>query len=380
MNGKPSSHDRDIVLQQDMERVEVSLESARTDCHFLDRMPLPPAGKVRLLALEDFTQTHEDSLAVKHVELHWGLSKVLLLPLLRDILCAWRILSMASKGTAIIAYGGNRGGKLIPLLNYLLPIRRRNIVLWGAFIETKSRLNSLLNRWMILGCTVSLVWSKKQVESQAQYLGVPQQKFIFLPYKANHSKRSPISISLGNYVFSGGNSQRDYRTLFAAIAGTDIPVIVSATDPEVLKGLEVPANVILVAAREPYFARLIAGSRFVVIPLNSGLVRGAGEASICNAMWHGKPVIAADDTSASDYIQDGITGYVVAAGDVASMKDRVVRLWNDSTSSEAMGSRAHEQVRDEFTHVHFVRRLKCMGLLSALTDAPEGLDVGMPRE
>ena len=42
-----------------------------------------------------------------------------------------------------------------------------------------------------------------------------------------------------------------------------------ATDPKVLAGLDVPSNVIVVAAHEPAFARLMAGSRFVAIAIKS---------------------------------------------------------------------------------------------------------------
>ena len=123
--------------------------------------------------------------------------------------------------------------------------------------------------------------------------------FLRVPYKANHSQQPhEPELPVGDYLFSGGNTERDYRTLFAAVAGKLIPVVVSCTDPAVLRGLDVPDNVIIVGAREPHFKRLMAGSRLVALCIKPGLLRGAGEATFLNAMWHGRPVIVADDGSA----------------------------------------------------------------------------------
>ncbi len=53
----------------------------------------------------------------------------------------------------------------------------------------------------------------------------------------------------------------------------------------------------------------------MVVPIVCTDLRGGGETNFCNAMWHGKPVIAADSISAKDYIVEGETGYIVPAGD-----------------------------------------------------------------
>ncbi|HEY4309112.1 MAG TPA: glycosyltransferase [Pirellulales bacterium] len=208
-----------------------------------------------------------------------------------------------------------------------------------------------------MGSSLCVVFSRVQIRLQAEYLDVPENRFVFVPYKANHSQSQPIAIVPGNYVFSGGNTKRDYATLCEAVRGTGIPVMISATDPAVIRGLNVPSNVIILSAVEPSFAKLMAGSRFVVITINAGGVRGAGEASACNAMWHGKAVVCADDLSASDHIIDGVTGYIVPAGDALELKARILQLWEDTEGTQNMGRRAHEHVAASLTHEHFLRRL-----------------------
>jgi glycosyltransferase involved in cell wall biosynthesis len=287
-------------------------------------------------------------------------------PVLYDLLRSMWLLGSADQRTCILIDGGQRFGILTCILNSFMPIRRRKIVLWEAYIPT-GKLKRWLAHQMILGSSLTVVYSRWQLNIQAKLLNVPGTKFIFMPYKANHSKSPPITLQIGGYVFSGGNSRRDYKTLFEAVRDTGIPVVVSATQPKVYADLDVPENVILLAAREPAFARLMAASRFVIIPIVPGLVRGAGETSVCNAMWHGRPVICADNISAFEYIEDGVTGYVTPAGDVARLRERVIELWNQPEKAAEMGRAAYQAAAANFTDEHFSRRLRALAAIVAMS-------------
>ena len=95
------------------------------------------------------------------------------------------------------------------------------------------------------------------------------------------------------------------------------------------------------------------------------MVHAAGEASVCDAMWHGKPVIAANDTSLMDYIEEGVSGYAVAPGDVEGLRARIIDLWNDPDRVEVMGKAAHARVRDNFTKDHLAHRIQQLAHLLA---------------
>ncbi len=343
----------------------LDLEAVRQDYHILDRADIALSASVHLVSTESYTPRKGSWTDVEQVTPRGFVAALRFVPLLRDLLGAWRVLRRAGANCAIICNGGGRLDRLVCLLNRVLPIRRRKIVLWESHVQADSQFTRVLLRWMLQGCTVVAVYSRRLVQLQAEYIGVPESKFVFLPYKADHSIQPPVRMPIGNYIFSGGNSARDYRTLFEAVRGSDIPVIVSATSPEVTRNLETPSNVILLAAKEPAFARLMAGSRFVVIAMAPGLVVGAASASVCNAMWQGKPVIAADDGSLSEYIAEGVTGYVVAAGDVERLRKLIIELWNDPERVAEMGRRAHERVAGQLTHEHFIRRLNRLATLVA---------------
>jgi hypothetical protein len=208
------------------------------------------------------------------------------------------------------------------------------------------------------------VWSHYQARNARQLLGTTGPVFLKIPYKANHSQQPrEADLPVGNYLFSGGNTERDYRTLFAAVEGLPIPVIVSCTDASVLRGLIVPANVIVVAAREPHFRRLMAGARLFVMCIKPGLLRGAGEATFLNAMWHGRPVVVADDGSAAEYIDDGVNGFVVAAEDVTGLRRRILSLWDNEELCERIGDCARQTVAAEYTGRRWRERMIKLALV-----------------
>jgi glycosyltransferase involved in cell wall biosynthesis len=343
----------------------------RLDYRILDRADLPLPRDVRLVSTDDFAHRDGDWVDVIYVPPSAWIRALRFLPVVHDILHARRILRWAGRDGVILCNAGARVGKLVCLLNSLPLRRRRKILMWDSFIETKSALTKLLIRWMIRGCTVVVVYSQRLIALQSERIGAPRDRFVFLPYKANHSVNPPITLSVGGFIFSGGNSFRDYATLFEAVRGTNIPVIVSTTSPEVTHGLSVPPNVIVLSAKEPAFARLMAASAFVVLSTQAWLATGAAEATVCNAMWHGKPVIAGNDVSLSDHIDEGVTGYVVPPGDVAALRSRIVALWSDSERMREMGRRAHEHVATRLTHEHFVWRLNRLARLIASASESE---------
>ena len=351
------------------------LDRVRSDYRVLDRADFASFKGVRVMSSGPIAAKLMDGITAEQVRPGVLIRALRRLPVVPDLLLAMKVLAKAGAKTAIIADGGDKASKLTCLLNSVLPLRRRKILMWESHIQAEWPGKKKLVRRMLSGCDVVVVYSRQLVQLQSEYLDLPPEKFVFLPYKANHSKQPPIAARLGDYIFSGGNSQRDYATLCDAVRGTGIPVIISTTAPETRRGLDVPPNVILVAAQEPHFARLMAGSRFVVLAIKPGIVVGAANASICNAMWHSRAVIAADDVSLSDYVEDGVNGYAVAARDVENLRRRIVELWNDPAKAEAMGREGFARVSQDKTHAHMMRRLlRTAGLLAA-----NGAESGTPH-
>jgi glycosyltransferase involved in cell wall biosynthesis len=208
-----------------------------------------------------------------------------------------------------------------------------------------------------MGCSIATLWSKKQSVTYSTEFDLPVELFIFIPYKATHSKVKQLDLPVLDFVFSGGNGKRDYASLVEAVRGTKVTLVISATRPEVLKTIGDEPNIIPLAASEPSYSKLMASSRFVVVPMVSTGLKGGGETNYCNAMWHSKAVIAMDEMSADDYIIEGKSGYIVPHRDVVQLKKRILELWNDKEKSEKMGAIGKTMADKCFTQVLGIRRL-----------------------
>lgn len=259
---------------------------------------------------------------------------------------------------------GNLSGSIFCFLNSFRWLRGGPVLAYRALLPAgQGRLKTWLIRRVLRGATLIAVWSHPQIENYHRIFGVPRDRFVFLPYKANHSKSEALPMRVGDYLFSGGNSERDYKTLFEAVRGLSIPVIVSTTDPALIHGLTVPENVILVSAQKRAFERLMAGSQIVALCLKEGIIRGSGEATFLNAMWHGKPVVVADTISAPDYISDGVDGFLVPPASAEQVRRRILELWKDPALAARMGEAARGKVASRYTHGQFKARMQVLAML-----------------
>ena len=276
---------------------------------------------------------------------------------LSAIFYAHQLLRSCGRSNVLIVNGGTRIWFWAGLLNRFAFWRKRTILCWELFVEVGNGLKRKLVTTAMKGIALSVLWSGPQVASHAKFLELPEDRFIFIPYKANHSKGPRYDLPVGNYVFACGNSKRDYQCLTEAVRGTEVLVIICATDPKIRENIEDLPNVIKLAATEPDFAKLQASSSFIVIPMTYNGLRGGGETNCCNGMWHEKPVIAADSIMAEDYIIDGETGYIVPSGDSELLRERIMTLWNDRDLVEKMGKAGHQHVKKNYTLAAFVRRI-----------------------
>jgi glycosyltransferase involved in cell wall biosynthesis len=363
-------------MKPDVKGGAYSLGAVREDWHLLDDEAFPEIGSVKLVSHEDFSSTPE--IPVRYIEPGPLAALFARVPLLYWFFYAWRLLARG-RDAVLIVNGGNallwfwcgllracffRSSKLFCwdiFVEFILGSEKR--VPFLPFLRITTRHKELLARFILSQYELNVLWSAKQVPAHARHFKLPAEKFIFLPFKANHSKNEGFHIDMGNFIFAGGNGKRDYRCLIEAVRGTGIPVIISATDPAVRKTIEQLPNVMVVGAPEPAFGMLQAASRLVVIPMIYSGLKGGGEANFCNAMWHGKPIVAADSIAASDYVVEGETGFVTESGDSHALRERILQLWKDPGLCQEMGRKGRQHVEKYFTHRLFIRRLLRLALI-----------------
>jgi len=74
------------------------------------------------------------------------------------------------------------------------------------------------------------------------------------------------------------------------------------------------------------------------------------------AMAMGKPVVLSDIGGAREMVQEGITGYLFRAGDVAELADKLAILLSDHPKCTTMGCNAMRMVRERFTFEAMLER------------------------
>jgi trehalose synthase len=145
------------------------------------------------------------------------------------------------------------------------------------------------------------------------------------------------------------------------LAGPDVTAV--ADDPE---GAEVFAEVEAVWCQLPRAARrrvhlallpmedpdenaiiVNALQRRADVVVQKSLAEGFG-LTVAEAMWKGRPVVASAVGGIQDQIEDGSTGYLVGAQDLAAFGARVGELLADPHAAERIGAAAQARVRDHF--------------------------------
>jgi hypothetical protein len=184
-----------------------------------------------------------------------------------------------------------------------------------------------------------IVWAPGVIERYHRSLGVPREKMVPLRFHHTLMGFPLMQIAHGDYIFSGGDSMRDYPTMIEAVRGVKMTVRI-ATHWQPPSTLPVPENVVIGPVGETEFRELLAGSRLVVFPLRMDDLRTSGQQSYLNAMALGKAVIVTDTMDAPFYIDDGRTGMLVPSGDAAALRRAILHLLDSSEFLRTLGEAA----------------------------------------
>ncbi len=90
--------------------------------------------------------------------------------------------------------------------------------------------------------------------------------------------------------------------------------------------------------------------------------------TLLEAMACGAPAICTDVASLPEVVEDGVTGFVVAPNNPATLGDRIKWLAEHRPEAEAMGRAGRHRVREKFTWNAVVRR--CLEIYQRASSAP----------
>jgi len=257
----------------------------------------------------------------------------------------------------VIVAWESKNGFPLAVLRSLLGVRKPKLVIL-AFAYKGIAMNFLgLGRLAMRGIDHIAVPTMSEIGYYNKLLGFPLDKITFSPL-GWYDMISRLDISEGetsDYIFAGGRSGRDYRTLFEAMSGLDGKLIVNARKFNV-EGLSCPPNVKIhdFMPVHDYYA-LMARSQFVVLPLQD-TPYAVGLGHIVQALSAGKALVATRTASTVDYVEDGQTGILVAPYDTHEMRSTITYLLTHPEEAKAMGQKARRQYEEKHTFTAFAER------------------------
>ncbi len=169
------------------------------------------------------------------------------------------------------------------------------------------------------GNTDFCVLSTHETESLPRIWGFDPERVHRTPFCFTLDHEDVTDPPAGAGVFAGGDSLRDWPTLAAALIEADAPARIASRDFPTSLLANLPAGSNPGALEPADFVASLRAAAVVVVALQPGIERSAGQQTYLNAMALGKLAIATDSPGVRDHIEHGVSGIIVAAGDPGAL-------------------------------------------------------------
>ncbi|OGF68128.1 MAG: hypothetical protein A2Y62_08355 [Candidatus Fischerbacteria bacterium RBG_13_37_8] len=187
------------------------------------------------------------------------------------------------------------------------------------------------------------------------------KRTIFVPFGVDVEFFAPGNGEIDDVVVSFGYQKRDYETLLKAwrgLKGVKTELRIIGIKNSGICSLKNNSGDIKFFDFVPIseLKRIIAASRFVVIPLPY-FEYCYGQMSLLQSMSMGKAVIVTKTPSTQDYVVNGRNGFFVDPYDVNGLHGKLEFLLKNPNSAKDIGDRAHRDVREKFSEELMTRRI-----------------------
>lgn len=266
----------------------------------------------------------------------------------------------ARKRFDVIVVDGGLAGQWFALLQSLLGGRKRpTLMIDCLWYRHPHRLKRAVKRIQMKLVSRSVarfaVWAKREAGAYAREFGIAPEKFVYIPFHTTLEDYD-FTVTEGDFIFAGGNSERDYAVLIEAARALSVPVVIAATDKRLFEGCAIPPHVTVRGTSPEEFRRLMASCRIAVVPMKAGLLRSGGQQTFLNSMSMGKPTIIVGRDAAEGYVEHGVNGFVIDYGDVRGLGATIAALYADEGLRRSIGEAARAAAAP-LTTDSFVRSL-----------------------
>lgn len=194
-----------------------------------------------------------------------------------------------------------------------------------------------------------VVHSRQEIAGYARSFGLPEERFVFVPFSVNVLHPTVAEETGAPFLLAMGSANRDYRCLFEAVRGLDIPLLVVA-GAHATAGLDVPPNVEIRSGLTLEECHVLAQrARLSVVPVLN-VFSASGQVTFIEAMMFGRCVITTDSIGSVDYVVDGENGVLVPPADAAALRQAILAHWDDAAARARIGARARDYALAHLTH------------------------------
>ncbi len=297
---------------------------------------------------------------------------------------AWLAFRQHRAFDAILTDGEHIGIPLALLLK-LARARTVHVTIGHRLLAKKKR---PFFRWLKVHTHLTriVLHSTRQHELATSELGIPAEQLALVPYQADPDFWHPLPVSEERLICSAGLEYRDYPTLFRAVEGLDVRVVIGAASywsrlPNSAARAVPPANVQIGAFDYPTLRDLYARAALVVIPLVE-IDNQAGITTLLEAMAMGKAVVITQTEGQIDVVEDrraavhganllrslaareGVTlepnGFYVPPGDAAALRRAIVYLLDHPELRAQLGAAGRRAVERLMTVEQYAQRLRAL--------------------
>ncbi|MCQ4158923.1 glycosyltransferase [Roseomonas sp. GC11] len=234
------------------------------------------------------------------------------------------------------------------------------ILAWSFNLgHAQGRAKTALARLGLAAVDRIVVHSRREIDSYAAAFGLPRERFTFVPFSVEAVEPALEEEMEAPFLLAMGSANRDYATLFEAVRGLPLRLVVVA-GAHATAGLAVPENAELRHGLTLAECHALAQrARLSVVPTANSF-SASGQVTFIEAMMFGRCVVVTRSIGAEDYIADGETGLLVPPGDVAALRAALLRAWEDAALRARLGAAARAYAVETLSHEGVSRRLAAL--------------------
>ncbi len=247
----------------------------------------------------------------------------------------------------VVAHAGLEAMVAAPVLRLISPGTR--LLLFDPLLPTDERPDRwTLPTWRLFHRI--LVIRRGDRTPLQRRAGIRPERIRFLPYIVRPLPAAPRG---GDYVYSAGYAHRDWPTVLAALEMAGLPAILATG---AIDASSCPPQVQVLPHLSPEDGRRLAADAAAVVAALEDTELPAGPLVLMDAMAMGQAVVATDVNGTRDYVEHGVTGFLVPPARPDALAAALARLVEDRDEAQRLGAAARLVAETEWSPERFIQR------------------------